>query len=346
VRVRTRSRLAALALLATSTVASLGVAEWALRRAGHEPWRVAPLRIELEPEGSLFQPHPTLGYAHRPGAFTVREGALAFRMTHGPDALRITHPPRPGPAGPGLWIFGCSFTHGWSVDDEETYPWLVQEAFPRAEVVNFGVSGYGTLQAWIQLEEALAVRPPPAAAVVAYGSFHDDRNTFARERRKIIVPWNRLGPLSQPAARLDRSGALRVGLEPFTFREVPGMRSLALAHLLERAFSRAESRWLRGPEVTRALLDRFAARASEAGVRFVLAGVYADAATRETLAWNEARGRLGVDLAVDVDDRRFNNLPWDPHPSASAHRVYAGRLARFLREHGLLPAGPGTAGGR
>jgi hypothetical protein len=307
----------------------LGLAELLARGAGARPFEVVPSGIRVEPGGSLFQPHPTLGYSHRPGRYEVSQGLLRFVVTHGEDSLRITHPAGVHPGRPEIWLFGCSLTHGWGVSDRETYAWLLQGRLPRYQVVNFGVNGYGTLHSLIQFEEALAKRGPPAVAVLAYAHFHDDRNTFARARRKLVVPWNHLGPLSQPRARF-RDGELRIDLAPADYRELPLMRHLASVHLLEQALNRLEQRSLRGGDVAEALLDRFAELGRRHGVSLVAAGISDSEVTRSRLEFLRSRGWHVVDIAVDLEQPVFNNLPSDPHPSARAHRVYARRLGDFL----------------
>jgi hypothetical protein len=334
------ARRALLALLAACVVMALCLAsaELVARAFSVEPFRTDRVAIVVEPGGRLFDTHPRLGYRHHAGRYRVAIGGHAFTVTHGPDTLRITKPEAAPHPRLGLWVFGCSFTHGWSVGDEDTFPWRLQQRFPRLDVVNFGVSGYGTVHSLIQLEEALETRPLPAAIVVAYGSFHDDRNTFARVRRKQIVPWNHLGPLSQPAARLGRGGGLHIDVVPARYRELPGMRRLASLHLLEQAWNQLELRWLRSARVTDALLDRFAEGASGTGARLVLAGIWRDDATAERLEQARARGWLTVDASLDLDDPRNNNLPWDPHPSPRAQRLFAERIADLLVREVLSPA--------
>jgi hypothetical protein len=313
------------------------LAELVTRALGREPWRVQQAPIVVEPGGSLFEPDSRLGYRHRAGRYQVRNGSLEFTVTHGPDTLRITRPDPTPTARPGLWVFGCSLTHGWLVQDEETFPWALQQRFPRLDVVNFGVNGYGTVHGLIQLEEALATRRSPDVVVVAYASFHDDRNTFARVRRKEVVPWNHLGALSQPAARLDPERRFRIELAPFRYRELPGMRRLASLHLLEQAWTQLERRSLHPAEVTDALLDRFEERAREAGARFVLAGMWRDETTAKRLEWARARGWLAVDISFNLEDPRNSHLPWDPHPSARGQGIYAERLASFVAGKVLSP---------
>ena len=329
-------RLVAIAFI---LVTCLALAEGAARLAGETPWQPPRLDVRVEPGGSLFEPDPRLGYRHRAGRFEVTQGLLRFSLTHDDQGLRATHPERAsGSRPPELWIFGDSITHGWSVDNEETYAWLLQERFPALEVVNFGVSGYGTLHGWLQFEDALAAGRRAALAVVAYASFHDDRNTFARERRKILVPWNRLGPLAQPRARFDAAGELRIERAEARYAELPLMRRLAVAHLVERGWNRLEQRRLRGADVSFAILERFAERARREGITLVVAGITRDEPTQALLERCRAHGVRTVDIAVDLDLPGMRNLPWDPHPSARAHQLYAERLGGYLEREGLAGA--------
>lgn len=211
------------------------VSEVVLRLAGIGPWTKKDANIRVEPGGTFFFPHPTLGYTHIPGSFhvTLPDG-YDFHVTHLPNTLRVTHPLDTYPSAGDkdeIWIFGCSFTHGWGLNDEDTYAWRLQEALPDYEVVNFGANGYGTLNSLIQFREALATKKPKIA-VLAYASFHDARNTFLRKRRKSVAPWNNLGPLALPYASLDRDGKLHYAMADVVYRPFPLMQRSALAHFI------------------------------------------------------------------------------------------------------------------
>lgn len=131
-------------------------------------------------------------YSVHCAALAVRADSYSFTVTHLPDTLRVTRPLSEchrEDRREAIWVFGCSFTHGWSLNDEETYPWVLQQRLPDYQVVNFGVSGYGTLHSLMQFREALRTRDKPKAAVVAYGFLHDRRNTFLRARRLDSLAW-------------------------------------------------------------------------------------------------------------------------------------------------------------
>jgi hypothetical protein len=322
----------------------VGGAELVLRARGITPWNahgVTVPTIEVSPGGKFFQPDPLLGYSHIPGRFdvtlrlTVGPGVgrgdrhhLRFTVTHLANTLRVTRPVDGGShdsGKPDIWIFGCSFTHGWSVNDHETYPWLLAQRLPAYNVVNYGVSGYGTIHSLLQFREALTTRTP-AVAVLAYADFHDERNTFQRTRRKTIVPWNKLGPLVQPYARLDRRGRLEYFMSAVVYPEFPLMRYFALSHFLEIKYDEREPTWLRSHQVSEALMEEMASVAAAHNVTFAVANISGTA----TLDLPAAARIPVVDISIDPRRPENTNLPLDAHPSAIAHAKYADKLEAFL----------------
>ena len=304
-------------------------AELILRQRGIKPWRTDEVAIHVDPGGRFFRPDPALGYTHIPGHFIVTLGKdYSFSATNLPNTLRITHPLETygeSTRKKEIWIFGCSYTYGWSLNDDETYPWLLQTRLPQYEIVNFGVSGYGTIHSLIQFREALKTRTPKAA-ILAYAGFHDVRNTFLRERQKDVAPWNKLGPLVQPYARLDRDGRLQYALAKVEFSEFPLMRTLALAHFVEMKYDQYEDRFFRSHAVSEKLVLEMARLACDHGIRFIVANIRDG---QPMLDYARANAIPVVDISVDLNQPE-NRSP-DGHPSAIADKRYADSLEAFLR---------------
>ena len=319
-----------------------GGGEIVARLKGVRPYQLAPINIaKVEPGGKFYTPHPDRGYTQLPGQFkiTLTDG-YTFTVTHDTNGLRITHPPSAPVTPPkqGIWILGCSLTHGWSLNDAETYPWLVQQALPGREVVNAGMMGYGTLQSRLLFQDLLKSRPPPAVVVLAYGTFHDFRNTFIRLRRKAVAPYNRLGPLVQPYARLSSAGDLDYFMAPVEYVEFPFMRHSALSHLLEMEYDNHEARASHSDVVSRMLVSNLATFCEKNGIKFVLAGISSDSGPM--LAFCQGRGIAAVDISVVLAEPGNRNLPHDDHPSPAANRVYAQKLAEYLTSQVLTPPQP------
>ncbi len=102
---------------------------------------------------TLAQPHPVLGWTNRPdygrpdGRYHTNSGSLRGRGEYSPS-------PREGTVR--VSAFGDSFTFGSDVADDETWESQLSGYDPRFEVLNFGVSGYGTDQSYLRfLEDGL-----------------------------------------------------------------------------------------------------------------------------------------------------------------------------------------------
>ncbi len=307
-------------------------AEVGSRLLGERPWTIKEVDITVEPGGSFFTKHPSLGYALLPGKFKViLKDSYSFDVTHLDDALRVTRPEESQTSKDEIWIFGGSITHGWTLNDEETFPWLIQSELPDYAVVNFGVPGYGTLHSLIQFKEALEQRRKPVIAVIAYASFHDRRNTFLRVRRKSVARYNKLGPQLQPYARLDDDGNLISSMAEVEYQEWPLMRYSAFVHVIEKLYNNLEDNFYRSHEVTKAIVKEFSRLAERNGVKLVVANITSNSATAAMLDFARGERILTADMWVDLDIEGNRNLPHDSHPSAVANRQYALKLMEFLR---------------
>ena len=312
---------------------SVSSAEIVLRVAGYKPLQIENVDVFVEPKGNFFTKDSELGYKHLLGKFKVTlNGNYSFNATHLNNSLRVTHPLNTynlQSKNPEIWIFGCSFTYGWSLNDRETYAWLLQEKLPQYEIVNFGVNGYGTIHSLIQFKQALKQGSKPKVVVISYAGFHDRRNTFSRARRKQMAAWNKLGVLFQPDARLNKQEGFAYSMVKLEYQELPLMRVSALVNFLEVNYNQFEEEFYRSHEVSKAIIAEFQRLAEANGVKLVVAGINPGSA--KMLAELNRDGIATVDISVDLKIPANNNLPHDLHPSAIANRQYAQKLEGFLQ---------------
>jgi hypothetical protein len=331
---RGRQRLFIVFAVGLGLVLAVGVAEIALRifPVIRKPQQ---LDILIEPGGKYQTPDPELGFKPLPGRYkALFDHRYPWILTNLPDTTRITKPPERytvDPPKPGIWVFGCSFTQGWGLNDEDTMPWKLQERVPDHDVVNFGVGGYGTLQSLLQYRRALNDRPkPPQIAMLVYADFHDQRNVRTDAWRDANFSYERFGTTAQPYARLDWSGGLRY---EWGTGEVPLMSLRARSAAFNVAvigYGRIRERFLRSHRVSELIIEQFIDLSRTHGVTFVLAGIWPSDSTRETLRHFAARGVSTVDISNDQNDQR-NLIPYDGHPSAFANEQSAEKLAAALR---------------
>ena len=310
------------------------LAEAFTRMKGFTPLISTPLILSIEPPGSYFTAHANRGWAHLPGEFKLTvAGPYSFKVTHASNSLRITHPLDAKTSGnkKEIWIFGCSLTHGWRLNDAETYPWLLQQDLPDYEVVNFGVDGYGSVQSLIQLQESLKAGKKPAIVVFAYAWFHDPRNVLTRSWKKALFINNRLGAVNYPYGRMSADNKLVLCNDPLAYAGFPLLRYSALANLLDEQYDASLEGSYRQHEVSRAVVDEFWNLCKSNGIEFVLAGIYPDPLATEMLQSFNAKGAMTVDISVDMTLPENANMPYDAHPSAVANKQFAQKLKAFLR---------------
>lgn len=116
--------------------------EWARRR------RAAGL--EQGDESQALRTDAKLGWTNAPG-FRSADGKRQFNSKGLRGSIEYAATPAPGVRRVAL--FGESFVYGEEVDDGEEFAAQLAIVEPRLEVMNFGVSGYGTDQALMRLEQ-------------------------------------------------------------------------------------------------------------------------------------------------------------------------------------------------
>lgn len=136
-------------LLAASLVAGFGVSELALRIVRPNAQQPFLVRQSMESERGKFCVYdPELGWAGKPNADAafqfvdcehhVRQNKFGFRGTEYDFARTET---------PRMVVLGDSFVWGFGVENDQIFTNLVErQSDPALEVVNLGVSGYGTDQ--------------------------------------------------------------------------------------------------------------------------------------------------------------------------------------------------------
>lgn len=190
-----------------------------------------------EPQGSaVFD--ADLGWTWRPSS-KAPDGLSEI------DALGARGPreygPTPAPGKRRVVTFGDSFTFGDEVGSDATFQWILEHFDARLEVLNFGVSGYGTDQALLRFRALGRLE----AEVVCLGILLEN---IGRNVNRYRPMWNaRTGfCVTKPRFVLDQQGALELLPQPFTTR-VELAQAIQDGSVLERIAE--HEYWLGRPEV-------------------------------------------------------------------------------------------------
>jgi lysophospholipase L1-like esterase len=319
------------------SVLLLFAGEFTARIQGFRPWKPEIQKLEVKPGGSFFQPDSLLGYKGRPGRFELLlKDSLSFVVTHDEAGWRLSSDSADQQQKPEIWIFGCSFSHGYGVNDAEAYPWLLQTELPRHRVCNFAMDGYGTLHSYLQLKDLLSRRQPPALVILAYGAFHDQRNTANRYWQKALHGQEIAEGISYPFVRLDENDSLNIRHDQLSYHPLPFQRHLALLSLLEENWNHNEDQGLRSKRVTEVLIQKMLEASRAKGSKFLIAGIYKHHDTEQMLRIFHLENVPTVDISQDLSQPELRILPGNGHPNAKAHALMAMQLLEYFNAHPAL----------
>jgi hypothetical protein len=276
--------------------------------------------ISVFPPQVFFKDHPLFGFANNAGAYSVTlttpkaDKPYVWTVTTNKNGYRITsNSTRIHHHKPEIWIFGCSYTWGWAVNDQETFPWLLQQRYPEYDVKNYAIAGYGNVHALLQLRDELAHGRTPLIAVFVYNRFHLPRNVAAPSRMKEFQAIRDIGLLHHPMAFVDAGGNLEIENIPLVYVDKPDPDSNTMINVTKKIFDEIYQ------------ICRFN------HIEPVLAFQTGDESDR-IVRYCKERGFTIADISVDNTIPAFNNLPYDIHPNDKAHMVYAEKLIPVLQK--------------
>jgi hypothetical protein len=348
---RALANLAAFAAGCALVVLVLGAAEGTLRIKAH--FKKQP-KDSLE-FGNLHQHvnQKTLGFKPLP-SIVMKDSVLRgerrvyeAEYTIDGNSRRMTPCDSPETRDSVAAFFGCSFTFGRGVQDDETFPARFAAHCPAYLPLNYGYNGYGPQQAWLLLNRLGALNELPSkkgAVVFTFIDNHLDRLVGATS---ILSVWG----YPMPWLTIENGAIHWAG----TFNDRMTIQSLwaryaEQTHLVKFVENHMPRR-SHPPENTAGAVTLFATVMEECGRAVAKAGpelkfyclIFPGTPPPCSTAVADAlRGRKGVvlldysrllDGAPYTDDKLwYDDSPWAPwgHPRALAYDLVAARLARDI----------------
>ena len=133
---------------------SLIIIELLLRAFGFETLKYREYDLK-QPTTNKY--HPILGWKPKEGVYDfppyIKNGNYT-KFTILKDGNRYSGKSTTNVKGDIIFI-GGSYGQGWAVNDEETFSYLFQKKLSNFKVKNYSVTGYGSFQSLLMLEEIL-----------------------------------------------------------------------------------------------------------------------------------------------------------------------------------------------
>lgn len=291
----------------------------------------------------LHKPRPNgsfRSYKREPGS-----SRMIYDITYHTDALSRRITPVDNPEGRPQFaaFFGCSFTYGEGLEDDQTIPYYFAKASPEYVPYNYAFHGASAADMLLKLESADVRKEIPQQKGVLVYIFIDAHMKRLVGSMQIAGSWGSTRPryvLSKDGIPVHK-GTFRTGRPAITWLYRELYKSAIVRYFkidLPARFSDGDYRLMTA--VIKRSRDLFLSRFP--GSSFVtvflpessLAPVLEPYLDREGIRYLDER-RLFRAHAPE-----YVLSPFDHHPSAKADRIVAEALARDLKDLLARPAAP------
>ncbi len=358
-----------LGMLCVSLVVALIIAEVALRL-------FVPFQQQRDTEHVFFTYDEELGWANLPGSsgvFSIPSGTTVVNISA--EGWRDTDlSAEKAPGTKRILVLGDSQTWGYGVNQDERFSDHLKTAFDNADVLNMGVSGYGTAQEDLQLRTRGLAYQPDIVVVAFYSNdlfdnLNDGSGATYEYPRPTLIPGN--GSLRVTNQPVPKKAALWEKARSY-YDELPWWSRLPMKY--SRVFfltkqvidgaSRAMVRagWqdeipasFRQPDspswtTAFAILDDMNTRCQEAGCTLVVAVIPTERMLEanetvvedQLVAWGKNTGVPVIPMASEFNQRGLDTLylKYDSHLSKAGHTLAGELIADKLNEidSGLIAA--------
>lgn len=309
-------------------------AELSTRICGVKPWKKNAFNIKVQPNKPFFVKDSLLGFTTQSGRYNITlESGYRFTCNNTLRNSRLSHPAYLDSLYANkkeLWLFGCSYTYGWALNDQQTMSWKLQKQLPDYHIVNYGKPAYSDLQCLLYFKQLLdSAKNKPVIVVLNYASFHDQRNVSTRSWRKTLAPYNKLGPLDQPVAHLMKN-TLLIENKQLEYKPWPLMQYSAFIHLLEITFNKFYDKKSINHKISKLIVDEFKKICTKHKIKLILSGMTLDDNTKDMLDYGTVNKISTCNMQLDIGLKKNNLLPYDSHPNARANTYYAGQLYKII----------------
>ncbi len=328
-------RRARILALIVSIFVSLVASEGLLRLLGYEPWTYLTLDRN---EPVMFEYDSSLGWRTKEGHFEIPPydpsgSKTALTILKSGVRKSSEHQTEAMDSRPKMIFVGCSFTQGWAINDDETFPWKIQQKLPSFEVMNYGAGGYGTYQSLLLLERMLPAMAEPKIIIYGFIDHHEDRNVATGQWLELLAGFSRRAHVYVPSVGMDKTGNLR-RQKPGKYPELPFREDLATAALAEKAMVKIRTlgREKQKRKLTQQLMLEMKRLSARYGAQFAVALFDYDAEARAS--YMNFFGNNGIG-AIDCFVPRRNDLivSGEGHPNGRMNSLWAECIADYLRQN-------------
>jgi hypothetical protein len=288
---------------------------------GLRAFDIEPLPPKPNDASWHFRHDPELGWSAR--ANTVSQITITRTVSMRYNSLGMRdHEPVPG-ASSRILFLGDSFTWGFDVEPEERFSDRLRSYLPGVDILNAGITGYGTDQQYLQLQR-LWPDVNPSVVVLIFCVDNDRQDNSANYRNFAFKPY---------LAQVDGQWQFLGQPVPVSSRQLIAdnwfARHFATIRLAIVAYSSIKKRETSVPDPTEHLIAMMRDFVELRGAKF-LVGLQRNEPVLEEFLNSQRIPYTRFDEA-----ERFPS--WGSHWTPGGHTLVAERLLTLLSKEGAIP---------
>jgi hypothetical protein len=316
-----------------SLVIVLVLLELTLRLAGISPYQTPKIVMKVEPD-FFIMPDSKLGFKQKTGKYNVfYHDSINTKLTIDTSSNRITSIKKEKHKAKQIdYYFGCSFTMGHGLSDEETFCWKIQEKLPRSKISNFAVGGTGTIYSYNQMIQ-LTDEEIPDRIIIVYAGFHNERNTnnLQWQMMNSLISKNKPGGIKIPYARISEDSIKTGFMTRFPeYKQIPLIENSSVVNSISLLSTKLHEMLItKSDKVTILIFDKIIDFCKKNNVKLIVLGIDNDKKTKNMLNQLTLRGIKTYDISIDLSNKEYLFLD-KIHPNKIAHEKYANKIINHI----------------
>lgn len=301
---------------------------------GYRPYSNDDYKVNSSPDYPYIADNE-LGVRLNKGIYNITlNDAVKFKATHQNNGERKV--PSSGlNDGPEVLFLGCSYTYGYGVNDDESFPARIQESHSDWNIRNAAVVGYGTTQHLIQLRERIK-KNPPECVVLALSSVHLIRTVLSQQYRSNL----RIG-FRRSSAKVDTrmKGArfpymnrcCKVSYQNWEtmYSEITGRYWFATANFLQIHYDNIKEPDCDPVEITSCIIKEMAQLCKEKNISFGV--ICLDTNHKTAKIEQKLKAIPWKNVGFSFKSKKYTHLPHDSHPNQKGHKKIAATIDPFIQ---------------
>lgn len=280
----------------------------------------------------LFSEDSILGYNYTPGNLCVTlNNELTYQISIDKNRIRINPYSKPENLNK-IAIFGCSFFAGMGVNDNEVLSAQLQLLLNKYNVVNYSIPGHGMATQYIQLKNLIEKGAKPEFAIFEIASFHLHRNPGAKSYVKDFVTIDDV-PLQFIRSQFDKENDLRFELMKIKKPYLGIRKYSALVNVINSTINKFEYSQDYLMNMQLALMDSAYNISVSNDITPIFILITKDDISDKIGQFLQDKNYPFIISEVNYNTEDYNLSPYDAHPNALAHKIYASEIYNYISNH-------------